>query len=104
MPASLAVCRAVSDPQGTVQKIGRTGPFRFISANLLRRILLANLAGLAIMVGGILILSSYNVWLVEAKQESLRTQGINSSLASTEDLLLVRGTIRRRRMVRSLRV
>ncbi len=87
------VSRAVSDPQGTVQKIGRTRPFRFISANLLRRILLANLAGLAIMVGGILILSRYNVWLVDAKQESLRTQGEIIASAIASDARIEQGNI-----------
>ncbi len=87
------VSRTVSDPQGTVQKIGRTRPFRFISANLLRRILLANLAGLAIMVGGILILSRYNVWLVDAKQESLRTQGEIIASAIASDARIEQGNI-----------
>src|SRR5262245_31885419 len=44
---------------------------RFIAGSLLRRILLANLAGLGIMVGGILYFSQYNSWLIDAKREAL---------------------------------
>lgn len=49
--------------------------YRFVSASLLRRILVANLAGLVVVVGGILYFSEHNVWLIEAKRESLRVQG-----------------------------
>ena len=49
--------------------------FRFVSASLLRRILVANLAGLVVIIGGILYFSEHNVWLIEAKRESLRVQG-----------------------------
>lgn len=58
--------------------------FRHASASLQGRILLANLAGLIVMIGGIFYLSHYQEWLVEAKKESLRTQGelIASAIAS----------------------
>ena len=49
--------------------------FRFIGASLLRRILIANLAGLVVIIGGIFYFSEHNVWLLEAKRESLRVQG-----------------------------
>lgn len=49
--------------------------FRFLSASLLRRILAANLAGLVVVIGGIFYFSEHNVWLLEAKRESLRVQG-----------------------------
>lgn len=49
--------------------------FRFVSASLLRRILVANLAGLFVVIGGIFYFSEHNVWLIEAKRESLRVQG-----------------------------
>lgn len=49
--------------------------FRFVSASLLRRILVANLAGLVVIIGGIFYFSEHNVWLIEAKREALRVQG-----------------------------
>jgi two-component system sensor histidine kinase ChvG len=57
---------------------------RFIAGSLLRRILLANLAGLGIMVGGILYFSQYNSWLIDAKREALMVQGeiIAAAIAS----------------------
>jgi len=48
---------------------------RFIGGSLLRRILVANLAGLVVMVGGILYFSENNAWLIDTKRESLRVQG-----------------------------
>ena len=58
--------------------------FRFVSASLLRRILAANLAGLVVVIGGIFYFSEHNVWLLEAKRESLRVQGeiIAAAIAS----------------------
>ena len=48
---------------------------RFVSGSLLRRILVASLAGLVVMIGGILYFSENNAWLIDAKRESLRVQG-----------------------------
>jgi two-component system sensor histidine kinase ChvG len=48
---------------------------RFVGGSLLRRILVASLAGLVVMVGGILYFSENNAWLIDAKRESLRVQG-----------------------------
>ncbi|MCC7253346.1 stimulus-sensing domain-containing protein [Hyphomicrobium sp.] len=48
---------------------------RFIAGSLLRRILVASLAGLVVMIGGILYFSENNAWLLDAKRESLRVQG-----------------------------
>lgn len=48
---------------------------RFIAGSLLRRILVASLAGLVVMIGGILYFSENNAWLIDAKRESLRVQG-----------------------------
>jgi two-component system sensor histidine kinase ChvG len=64
--------------------IGSLKPVRFIAGSLLRRILLANLAGLGIMVGGILYFSQYNSWLIDAKREALMVQGeiIAAAIAS----------------------
>lgn len=61
-----------------------TWVFRFVSGSLLRRILVANLAGLVVVIGGIFYFSEHNVWLIEAKRESLRVQGeiIAAAIAS----------------------
>ncbi len=48
---------------------------RFISASLLRRILVSNLIGFVILVGGILYLGWVNTWLIDAKVDALKTQG-----------------------------
>ncbi len=50
-------------------------PVRFIAGSLWRRILVASLAGLVVMIGGILYFSENNAWLIDAKRESLRVQG-----------------------------
>lgn len=54
---------------------GRQPVVRFLSANLLRRILLSNLVGLGLLLGGILYLTQYHTWLIGAKQDALKTQG-----------------------------
>ncbi len=48
---------------------------RFFSASLLRRILISNLLGFVILVGGILYLGWFHTWLIDAKLEALKTQG-----------------------------
>jgi two-component system sensor histidine kinase ChvG len=50
-------------------------PVRFIAGSLLRRILVASLAGLVVMIAGILYFNENNAWLIDAKRESLRVQG-----------------------------
>ncbi len=50
-------------------------PVRFIAGSLLRRIFVANLVGLVIMIGGIHYFSQYHAWLIDAKRESLTLQG-----------------------------
>jgi len=53
-----------------------TGPLiRFVTRTLQRRIIFANMIGLAILLGGIFYLSQYHAWLIDAKRESLRAQG-----------------------------
>ncbi len=69
------------------------GFLRSASASLLRRILIANLAGLVIMIGGIYYLSHYQEWLVEAKKESLRTQGELIAAAIASDARVEQGSI-----------
>ncbi len=52
------------------------GPLiRLIARSLTRRIILANLFGLLILLGGIVYLSRNHVWLIDAKRDSLRAQG-----------------------------
>ncbi|MFN3624512.1 MAG: stimulus-sensing domain-containing protein [Hyphomicrobium sp.] len=53
----------------------RLGIVRFFSASLLRRILLSNLMGFFILVGGILYLGWFHTWLIDAKLDALKTQG-----------------------------
>ncbi len=48
---------------------------RFVSASLLRRILVSNLIGFLILVLGILYLGWVNTWLIDAKVDALKTQG-----------------------------
>ena len=64
---------------------------RFVTNNLLRRIVVSNLLGLAVLFIGVLYLSQFNVWLIDAKREALQAQGriiagaIASSLTPEED-------------------
>jgi two-component system sensor histidine kinase ChvG len=48
---------------------------RFVSASLLRRILVSNLIGFFILVFGILYLGWVNTWLIDTKVDALKTQG-----------------------------
>lgn len=48
---------------------------RFFSRSLLRRILVTNLIGLGIVIGGIHYMGQYHAWLIDAKRESLKIQG-----------------------------
>lgn len=48
---------------------------RFITGGLLRRIIVANLFGVVLMVFGILYFGQLNTWLIDAKRESLKVQG-----------------------------
>ncbi len=57
---------------------------RFISANMLRKIMASNLLGFVILFGGILYLNQNSGWLINAKREALRVQGeiIAAAIAS----------------------
>jgi two-component system, OmpR family, sensor histidine kinase ChvG len=68
MPAATVLQRAWA-------AVLRFPPIRFMSGSLARRIFFANVLGLATLVGGILILSQHNAWLIAAKTESLIAQG-----------------------------
>jgi two-component system sensor histidine kinase ChvG len=48
---------------------------RFVSASLLRRILVSNLIGFFVLLLGILYLGWYHTWLIDAKVDALKTQG-----------------------------
>ena len=54
---------------------GRSALAHYISGTLLRRILVSNLLGLIVLVGGVLYLSMTHGWLLEAKRQSLQKQG-----------------------------
>lgn len=67
------------------QFLDKHGPLRKLFATLARRIVLANLLGLVVLVGGMLWLSQQHAWLITAKYESLKVQGeiIASAIASS---------------------
>ena len=61
---------------GPIERWFRRQPIvRFFSASLLRRILVSNLIGFVILLGGILYLSQFHAWLIDAKLDALKTQG-----------------------------
>ena len=93
-----AAGNALTDPlrnaaRRAVRNLRRARLFRSASTSLLRRIMLANLVGLAVMIGGIYYLSHYQTWLVEAKKESLRTQGELIAAAIASDARIEQGNI-----------
>lgn len=55
--------------------VANSPPARWVSATLLRRILVTNLLGFLILLLGLLYLSASHNWLLEAKRESLQKQG-----------------------------
>jgi two-component system sensor histidine kinase ChvG len=65
------------------------GPLiRLVTRTLQRRIIFANVIGLAILLGGIFYLSQSHVWLIEAKRESLQAQGeiISAAIAANASI------------------
>ncbi len=74
----LRVHRAASPAREWLAAVGvrllRSRAVGLVTGSLLRRIFVSNLLGLFILIGGILYLSQHNVWLIDAKRESLRTQ------------------------------
>ena len=68
-----SVAPAVLDP--LARWFHRQPIVRFVSASLLRRILVSNLIGFFILVGGILYLGWVHTWLIDAKLEALKSQG-----------------------------
>ena len=55
--------------------VSTTRAMRVVTGGLLRQILVANLIGLLIVFVGIFYFSQHNVWLIDAKRESLKVQG-----------------------------
>jgi len=49
--------------------------WRYISSSLLRRIVVSNLLGLIVLFVGVIYVSQFNVWLIDAKRDSLHSQG-----------------------------
>ncbi len=58
-----------------VKRCGGSWIARFIGSSLARRIFVSNIAGLCVLLVGILQLSKHNAWLIEAKRDSLIAQG-----------------------------
>jgi two-component system, OmpR family, sensor histidine kinase ChvG len=81
--ASLAAMRARI--QATWQTLQTRAPLRYFFSTLARRIVLANLLGLAVLISGMVWLSQTQAWLITAKYESLKVQGeiIASAIASS---------------------
>ncbi len=75
--------------------LGDTMLWRYISSTLLRRIVVSNLLGLTVLLLGVLYLSQFNVWLIDAKRDSLFSQGrlIAGAIASnvSNESLAMRG-------------
>ncbi|CFX19654.1 Sensor protein ChvG [Candidatus Filomicrobium marinum] len=66
---------------------------RFISASLLRRIMVSNLLGFVILFGGMVYLSFNSGWLINAKREALRIQGQIIAAAIAGEAKIERGMI-----------
>lgn len=66
---------------------------RFVSTSLLRRILVSNLIGFFILVGGILYLGWVNTWLIDTKVDALKTQGMIIADAIAANAKVVRERI-----------
>lgn len=71
-----------------VKRAGGSWIARLIGSSLSRRIFVSNIAGLCILLIGILYLSKHNAWLIEAKRDSLIAQGeiIAAGIASNASI------------------
>ncbi|HKZ97157.1 MAG TPA: stimulus-sensing domain-containing protein [Hyphomicrobiaceae bacterium] len=96
-PGVQRVAAALGSPSHIVGLIWRRlvalRPIRFISASLVRRILVTNLIGLSIIIGGILYFSQYHAWLIDAKRESLKVQGEMIAAAIASDARVETGRL-----------
>ncbi|MEL7302175.1 MAG: stimulus-sensing domain-containing protein, partial [Pseudomonadota bacterium] len=69
------------------QAVTETRIARYISQSLTRLIIFANLLAFAILVGGWMILSQQNIWLIDAKRAALVTQSrILAAAIATETM------------------
>ena len=57
------------------ERFKETRLYRLVTATLARRIFVANLLGLLVLICGMLWLSQHQAWLITAKRESLKVQG-----------------------------
>ena len=75
--------------------LAETRLFRFFSKTLARRIFVANVLGLIVLIGGMLWLSEHQAWLISAKRESLRVQSeiIAAAIAASASVDTDRGLI-----------
>src|ERR1700730_4025907 len=86
--AALGALLALAQRAG-LHRFLTSGPLiRFVSRSLQRRIIVANLIGLTVLLGGVFYLSQYHAWLIDAKRESLRAQGeiIAAAIAANASL------------------
>ena len=67
--------RALTAVAPVAQWLGSTRLAKWLSHSLLRRILVSNLLGLSLLLGGVFYLSATHSWLLEAKRQSLQKQG-----------------------------
>jgi two-component system, OmpR family, sensor histidine kinase ChvG len=58
-----------------INRAGGAWIARVIGTSLSRRIFVSNIAGLCVLLAGMLLLSKHNAWLIEAKRDSLIAQG-----------------------------
>jgi two-component system sensor histidine kinase ChvG len=75
--------------RGGLYRLMTSGPLvRFVARSLQRRIIVANLIGLSVLLSGIVYFSQYHAWLIDAKRESLRAQGeiIAAAIAANASL------------------
>ncbi|MGE0022561.1 MAG: stimulus-sensing domain-containing protein, partial [Hyphomicrobium sp.] len=93
--ASLASgLRRLSIRPGRLAELWSAFPLvRFIAGSLWRRILIASLAGLVVMIGGILYFSENNSWLLDTKREALRVQGEIIAAAIANDARVETGRL-----------
>lgn len=73
--AAKAALRGFNQRTGFYEFLTHGPLIRLVTRTLLRRIVFANVIGLATLLGGIFYLSQSHVWLIEAKRESLQAQG-----------------------------
>jgi two-component system sensor histidine kinase ChvG len=86
--ATKSTLRSFSQRIGLYEFLTHGPLIRLVTRTLLRRIVFANVIGLATLLGGIFYLSQSHVWLIEAKRESLQAQGeiISAAIAANASI------------------